>query len=232
MDTFGELITAVQSDLSANATSSFYNLTAIKSAINRAKDKVGGVYRWPETDDALKTSTKSLQEYYDYPQNWRPYSVWKLVVDGVDFSDPLSFKSYLYEKENSMPSGFERMWANQWRRFFFYPIPTTDGNNNIEIHGQKALPVLVNDTDVTIWSYSMREVNNAIVLEAVAILKSKGDQENDSEFRSTEAKQIVLIAISTIKAELAKYEQSQPMFEVPDMFAQNGNTSTREGMFD
>jgi len=219
MDIFTDLITGVQDDLTVGSESSLFPLALVKRAINRAYRKAAGLFRWPETEDAKKTSTVANQEYYDYPQNWRPDSIWKLKVDGEDYGDPVVFKDYLYEKENEIPSGMERLWTSQWRRFFIYPTPTTNGTNNICVWGLRIPDALSSDGDVTIFSYSMPECNEAIVLEAEAILKSKGELEKSAEFRSNEAKQLLTIAWGKVRQDQAKYEKSRPFFDVPDYFA-------------
>jgi len=61
-------------------------------------------------------------------------------------------------------------------------------------------------------------------LEANAILKNKGEAEQSGQFRSSEAKQILTIAWNKIRQEQAKYEKTQPMFEVDDLFG-SGVTS-------
>jgi len=218
MNTFSELINAVKSDLSIPATSSLFDETTIKSAINRAYIKCGALYPWPQLEDALTTSTIANQEYYDYPNNWQPDSAWKLEVDGEDYGDPLVFKDYLYEKANGIPSGADRLWSTQWKRFFIYPTPTTNGNNNITIWGLKTVDTLVNNNDTTIFSYSMPDCNEAIVLEAVAILKKKGEDEQPGQFRSLEAKQILAFAWDKIQKNQNKYKKTTTFFEVNDFF--------------
>lgn len=230
MDIFVELQTAVYSDLTATSDSTLFPLATVKLAINRAYRKAAGLFRWPETEDAQKTSTQIGQEYYDYPQNWRPDSAWKLTVDDEDYFDPLVFKDYLFEKENDIPSGADYLWSTQWRRFFIYPTPTTAGTNNISVWGVKVVDALSADSDTTIFSYAMPECNDAIVLEAVAILLNKGEDEKAAQFRSLEGKQILTVAWQKIRQEQMKYEKTQPFFEVPDFFARNGSGSI--GKFD
>lgn len=235
MDLFSELITAVQSDLNIGDESSLFPLATVKLAINRAYRKAGALFPWPELQDAKKTSSVANQEYYDYPDTWRPLSVWKLTVGDERYGEepdgsPLSYDDYLNWKED-YPSSTDKKWANQWRRYFIWPIPTTNGDNNICIWGITNVETLTNNSDVTIFSYSMPECNEALVLEAVAILKSKGEEEKKGEFRSLEAKQILAGAWGKIRAEKAKYEKNQPAFDVPNYF---GNTSTKDlrGRFD
>lgn len=223
MDSFLEMQTAVLSDMTINSSSTLYPTATVQLAINRAYRKVGHLFRWPELEDAKKTSTVADQEYYDYPQNWRPDSAWKLTVDATDYGDPLAFEDYLYEQENDNPSGQTRMWSNQWRRFFIDPAPTTNGDNNIVIWGFKTVTAMSSDADVTIFSYGMPECNEAIVLEAVAILKSKGEAESSGAFRSTEAKQIVAIAWAKVKQERMKTKKTRGMLDVPDFFGNKTN---------
>ena len=224
MDLFSELISAVQSDLTIGDESTLYPLATIKLAINRAYRKSGGLFRWPELEDAKVTTTQLDINYYDYPQAWIPSSIWKLVVGTADYGDPIAYKDFLYETENDIPCGEDYLWANQWRRYFIYPTPTAAGTN-ITIWGQMAVTTLTADADVTIWSYSMPECNEAVVLEAVAILKAKGEEEKSGEFRSAEAKQILVVAWSKIKQDRAKYEKTTPFFNVKDMF---GKTKTSD----
>jgi len=228
MDEFSELVTAVQSDINVDGNSTLFPLTTVKLAINRAYRKAGGLFRWPETEDAKTTSTVTSQEYYDYPNNWRPDSIWKLLVDNVDYGDPLVFKDYLYEKENSIPSGKTYLWSSQHRRYFIYPTPTTNGSSNITVWGQAVVSALSADDDTTIFSYAMPECNEAIVLEADAILKAKGENERSTEFKSLEAKQILATAWGKIRQDQTKYEKIQPFFDVPDYFSPNGLKSSTD----
>jgi hypothetical protein len=231
MDLFSDLQTAVQTDLTIDSNSPLFTPTIIKLAINRAYRKAGGLFDWPETEDAKLTTTQANIEYYDYPVNWRPDSMWKLTVNGDDndYGDPIAYKDFLYEKEQDWPSGADVAWSSQWRRYFIYPIPTVAGQV-ISIHGFKVVDALVEDEDVTIFSYAMPECNEAIVLEAVAILKNKGEEEQKGQFRSAEAKGILAVSWSRIKKSLAKYEKTTPLFNVPDFFGAN-NTSTKIGKF-
>ncbi len=231
MNLFSDIITGVQDDKSVGSESSLFPLALVKRYINRAYIKCGGLFRWPETEDAKKTSTQANIEYYDYPSTWRPDSVWKLTVDDTDYGDPISFKDYLYEKENDIPCGKDYLWASQWRRYFIYPTPTTAGSYNISVWGQRIVDELTADGDVTIWSYAMPECNEAILLEAVAMLKSKGEEEKSDEFQSAKAKQILSIAWGKIKQDQAKYYRTQPMYNVPDYYKPGLKKDTNYGKF-
>lgn len=245
MDLFSDLIQAVQDDLTVGEESALYNPSLIKRAINRAYRKAGSLFPWPELMDAKKTVTQANQEYYDYPRNWRSLSVWKLTITdstGTDIrygeepdGSPLSFDDYLSWRQDN-PDSTDKKWGNQWRRFFIYPVPTVAGSletgiNVISIWGQMVTEDLVDDSDTTIFSYSASEGNEAIVLEAVAILKAKGEQEKAGEFRSMEAKQILTTYWMKIRKEMAKYEKNMPFLDVPDFFG-NGNSKDLRGRFE
>lgn len=235
MNLFSELIQAVQSDMNVDGNSSQFPLATIKLALNRAYIKSGALFRWPDLEDAKKTSTEANQEYYDYPENWRPDSIWKLSVDGVRYGEnpdgsPLVYDDYLNWREDN-PDSTDKKWSNQWRRYFIYPVPTTDGDNNITVWGIRNVDTLVNDGDATIFSYSMPECNEAIILEAVAILKTKGEDAKASQFASAEAKQILVVAWSKIKQEQQKYKQVKPLFYVGDMFAGRSDAEIKIGNF-
>ncbi len=225
MDLFSDLITGVQDDMTIDSNSTMYPLVAVKRAINRAYTKGSGLFNWPGTEDAQKTSTVKDQDYYDYPQDFRSDSVGRLEVDDKQYGEdpdgsPLAWSDYLIFKRGN-PSSDLKKWANQRRRYFITPTPTVNGADNICIWGYSVPDALSGDGDITIWSYSMPEGNEAVVLEAVAILRTKGEKLKSSEFRSTEAKQILIVAWDKIQKESAKYEKNQPLFDVPDYYGDN-----------
>jgi hypothetical protein len=233
MDTLADLIQAVQDDLTVGDESTLYPPSLITRAINRAYRKCASVFDWPVLQDALKTTTQANVDYYDYPSNWRSNSIWKLRVNYERYGEepdgsPLSFDDYLNWKED-YPDSTDKKWANQQRRYFISPAPTVAGLI-ICIWGKKVITTLVNDSDETIFSGHMQEGNEAVVLEAVAILKSKGEQEKQGEFRSIEAKNMLVVAWNEIGRSKGKYEKNMPMFNVPDFFG-NGSTRDLRGRF-
>lgn len=234
MDLFSDLRTAVQDDLNVDDNSTLYPPALIDRAINRSYRKAGGLFFWPGTEDAKKTSTQNGVETYDYPKNWRSESIWRIEIDDVRWGEkpdgsPLAFLDYLDFKHDS-PDSDVKKWSSQKRRYFITPTPSATGSNDISVWGQKIVDALSDDGDITIFSFSLIECNDAVVLETVAILKSKGEKEKSGEFRSTEAKQILAGAWSKIKADQSKYEKTHPFFNVPDFYA-TGAQKTKIGDF-
>lgn len=236
METLEDMREAIQDDLTVGEESQLYSPTVIDRYINRAYlNKVAPFRKWPERQDAKETTTQLNQEYYDYPQNWQSNSIWKLRINGVRYGEdpdgsPLSFDDYLNFKEN-YPDSTDKKWANQWRRYFVWPVPTVAGLT-ICIWGFKTITTkLTNDSDTTIFSYSTPQANEAIVLEAKAMLKSRGDDDKSSQFASVEAKALLISTWTDIQNEMAKYEKDMPFFEVQDMFGR-GNSKDLRGRFD
>jgi hypothetical protein len=229
MDDFSELQTALLSDLNATASSSLFPPATIKLALNRAYIKCARLFRWPQLEDAKKTSSQANIEYYDFPEDWSPDSAFRLEMDDLIYGEdpdgsPMAFNDYLLWKTDNT-SSTEKKWAVHGTQYFIYPTPTAAGSYNISIWGQKNVDTLTNDTDETIFSHNMPECNEAIVLEAGAILKKKGEDDKKGELFSTEAKGILAVAFNKLKQEKDKYEKTQPFFEVDDMF---GKTSTKD----
>lgn len=233
MDTLSEIRSVVQSDLNVGSNSSLFPSTRIDSTIQRAYVKTARLFRWPALEDAKKTSTAINQEYYDSPQNWSPNSIWRLEVDDELYGEtpdgsPMNFADYLIWKVDN-PNSTLKKWAVQWKRFFIWPVPTTVGSNNITIYGQKNVTALSADGDTTIFSYDMPECNEAIALEAVAILKKKG--EISGQMYSEEAKQILIVAYNKLRQEQAKYAKVQPAWDVPDYFGTSNAKKQITGNF-
>jgi hypothetical protein len=232
METLANIRTAVQADLTVDSSSTLFTPTIIDLNINRAYRKIAGLFDWPELEDAKKTSTVATQNYYDYPDTWRSDSIWRLEIDGLRYGEepdgsPMSYDDYLIFKEDE-PSSSEKKWANQERRYFVSPTPTTNGNYNIHVWG-KMIPDTLSEGSVTIFSYHMPEVNEAIAIESVAMLKAKGgDKANEKAMISQEAKEITVMAWNKIIREQAKYEKVQPFFDVPDFFSENGGADVKD----
>jgi hypothetical protein len=224
LNTLEDIRIAIQDDLTIGDESSLFTPTIIDRAINRAYTKCATLYRWPQLEDAKKTSTQASLEYYEYPSTWRPDSIWRLEVDDEQYGEdpdgsPLNYEDYLtWRRDDDNANSTDKKWANQKTRYFIYPVPTTNGTWNISVWGIKNHTKLTGNSDITVFSYNMPELNEAVELEALAILRSKGEDEKTGQFKSVEAKTILTVAFNKIKAEQHKYDKNQPMFEVEDMF--------------
>lgn len=229
MNTVSEFLIALRSDLNITSTSSLFPHDTLVSALNRSYIKCARLFRWPQLEDAKKTSTQVNIEYYDFPETWSPDSIWRLEVDDVMYGEdpdgsPMDFNDYMIWKADNTTST-DKKWAVQHTRFFIYPTPTAVGSYNISVWGQKNVDTLTENDDVTVFSYNMPEVNEAIVLEAREILKLKGEDDRakaNEVFLSPRALGTLTNSFNKLKQEQAKYEKTQPFFEVDDMFGKSG----------
>ena len=234
MDTLSDLRSAVQSDQNISSNSSLFPEDTIDSALNRAYIKIGGLFHWPQLADAKKTST-AVSEYYDAPDTWYPDSIYRLEVDDELYGQdpdgsPMDFNDYLLWKEDNENST-DKKWAVHNNQFFIYPAPTVVGDNNISVWGLKRVVEMTVDGSTTIFSYNMPECNEAVVEEAKAILKNKGEAEKSGQLMSDRAMSILVVAFEKTKREKAKYEKTQPFFNVPDYFGP-GTVQQNTGNFD
>ncbi len=238
LNTLGEMDAALLSDLNATTDSTLFPTNTRKMALNRAYRKCAALFRWPALEDSKKTSTGVGQYYYDAPTTWRPDSIWRVEVDGVPYGDapdfrPTEFSDYLnWKSDAGNANSQEKKWATQWRRYFITPTPQTQGNKNICVWGQLNVTPLSSDSDVTIFSTNMPDCNEAIVLEAGAMLKKKGEAVDMGQMLSVEAKSILSIAYNKIKQERSRVEKIEPMFNVPNFFSGKGGRNHPQGGFD
>lgn len=234
MNTLSEFREALISDLNTTTNSSLFSETVLNSAINRAYIKTGGLFRWPQLTDAKETSTQKNIENYDAPTIYQYDSIYRLEVDGEQYGEdpdgsPMAFNDYLIWKDEN-PTSTDKKWSVHRNQFFIWPIPTTAGSYNISVWGLKKVQSLTDDADTTIFSYNMEECNEAIVLEAAAILRRKGEDDDRGQMASNEAKAILVTAYKHLAKEKAKYEKLEPFFEVDDMFGKS-NTEQIIGNF-
>lgn len=229
--TFSDIQSQVRSDLNVSSSSSQYPTGTVDRAINRAYIKISRLFKWTQLADAKETNTQANIENYDFPEGWSPNSAWKLEVDDDEYGEepdnsPLRFEDYLIWKTNNSNST-DKKWSVFGNQYFIYPTPSSAGSYNISIWGQKAVTELSSDDDETIFSNNMTECNEALALEALAILKKKGEAENVGQMRSKEALVILTNAFEKVKRNLAKYEKKLPFFFVPDYY-QGRNTSRNQ----
>lgn len=228
MDTLKDMREALQSDLSVGTNSSFFPPATIDSAINRAYRKSGALFNWPALEDAKTTVTEANSNYLDAPNNWKPNSIWRLEIDGKVYGDepdhaPMTFHDFLdWKDDTANANSTDKKWAVQWLRYFFTPTPTEAGLS-VSIWGQKSVTKMEEDEDTTIFSYNMSECNEALILEADAILNRKGEDLDAKQFLSNEAKQILILANDKVRKGQAKAKKNNTQFYVPDFFARNGN---------
>ena len=93
--------------------------------------------------------------------------MWRLEIDGNQYGEdpdgsPLAYEDYLiWRADDDTASSTDKNWSTQWHRFFVWPIPTT-ATSTITVWGMKNVTTLTNDSDTTIFSYSLPEGNELL----------------------------------------------------------------------
>lgn len=234
MNYLSDLDAALRSDLNIPINSSQFPASTRYSALNRSYIKCGKLFKWPPLQDALLTTTQKNIDYYDAPDIWTPMCIWRLEVDDEQYGEvpdgsPMDFNDFQEWKADHVGSD-EKKWSIFWPYYFIYPTPTV-ADKVISVWGQKNVVEMVQEEDTTIFSFSMPEGNEAIVLEASQILQRKGENIKTGEMLSIEAKQILIVAFNKIRQEMGKIEKVQPLLNVPDFFGR-GNSKKTIGKFD
>jgi len=173
METLGELRQALQDDLSVEATDVFYTETILNRFINRAHRTLANLYPWQEVQKAKKRSTQAGQEYYDYWDDIRTDSVFLLKVDGKEHKK-INFRELERLKESN-PNSTDRYYSDFGRRLFIFPVPTTDGTDNVHAWGHETPGEMTDDTDKHIF-YNQNVLSEALYMysNGLALMKGRG----------------------------------------------------------
>lgn len=173
---FLEMQTAVYDDLSVANTDAFYSLAYIKRIINRAKNRVENAHDWPHLERAMTRDSEANQEYYNYPENWKQDSIYKLKYNGDDY-EKVRFKDYLQYQEDYDNNATDKIFSDFRNRFFINPKPAILVTAGIEFWGQEYSADLSGDTDETPFTLE-REVEEIIIELSLAMALKKGRGSN------------------------------------------------------
>lgn len=158
-------------DLSAESTDAFYTTATIKRAINRAMRFVAGYRPWSQTEMAYYRDAEAGNEYYNYPETFKPDSLSKLTYKGVEYTK-VNFRDFLRYQENEI-SGTDKMFSDFRRQYFIYPTPTENETQAIVIWGQEIPAEMVNNSDTDPF-YGDPEMQEIVIKYALGLLYKKG----------------------------------------------------------
>lgn len=183
--------------------------------VNDAIIWVSSQHKWSQREMCVHyvSGTEAGEGYYDYPNDpvqFAPKSIRTLVIDGIkykqiDYYDLMAIKRGEMEPQDHKPHYF----ANFGTWFFIYPVIDINGLP-IEATGVVKAGTLSNNTDYTIWSDDMEELNEAVV--------------NMALFNATGKPDYFALAQNIVNMTWAKYVSEKqkdvpldrPFFQVPD----------------
>lgn len=161
---------AVYDELGVTSSDTFFVLALVKRYLNRARKRVESAHNWPQLDCADTRSSEADQEYYNYPENWKLFSIDKLKFSGEDYKKT-DYKDYLKHQESGLDPNF-KMFATYKNQYFISPVPSSVVEQGIEIWGQEYGPDLSGDSDVTLF-VDEPEIEEIIVNLALAMCHKK-----------------------------------------------------------
>lgn len=230
METFGEMTTELAARLQVADNSTLFPTTRLKSLLNQAYIWAAGIFPLPETEDAKKTSTAASQDYYDYPEKFYTDSVYDVVIDGYHYNAKAfeDFRKFIVDNPNETN---ERMFATHGRQYFVFPVPTTNGTNNMEVFGNAQPAELVEDGDFTVFSHHTGEGNEAVVKKAYSVAVIRTDSATSVK-EEKDALGLLSLVYQRKAARQNKYQRKdKPQFDIPDYFPSNSRGNTTIGNF-
>jgi len=183
--------------------------------INDAITWVGSQYKWSQREMCVSyvSGTEAGEGYYDYPNSpvqFAPMSIRTLVINNIkyeqiDYYDLMKIKRGELEPKQQNPHYF----ANFGTWFFIYPVIDIEGLP-IEATGVVKTTSLSSNTDHTIWSDDMEELNEAVV--------------NMAMFNATGKPDYFMLAQNIVNSTWQKFVSEKqkdvpldrPFFQVPD----------------
>lgn len=159
-------------DISAETTDAFYTTAVIKRAINRAVRYVAGYRPWSQTEMAYYNNAVAGNEYYNYPETFKPDSLSKLTYQGVEHTK-VNFRDYTRYQEEGGVNATDKVFSDFRRQYFISPTPTADEAQAIVIWGQEIPPTLVNASDQDPF-YGDPEMQEIVIKYALGLLYKKG----------------------------------------------------------
>lgn len=224
--TFSELTAELQTRLSASSSSTFYTQTLLKSWLNIAYRWSAGLYNWPFSEKAKKTTSIAQSEFkydiYDYPDNTTPFktdSISRLTVDDKKY-DKKIYQDFLDFIDNN-PDSTDKIYSDWGRQYFIFP--KLSAGLNISIWGQIVPTKLTGDTDTTIFSGDP-EAEEAIIKKALSIALAKGKKKQEAMIEEKEATDILKIVWSKIAKRQAQYQsKDRPFFDIPNFYKGRGS---------
>lgn len=214
---------AILDDLSVDSSNTFYNTPMIKRLINRAVRKAAAAYDWPYTERALKRDSESGQEYYNYPENWKPDSIKKLKYNGEKY-DKKRFQDYEDYQEEYGTGATDKIFSDYRNRYFINPAPAQDIAGGIEIWGQEIPDDMVDDTDTTPFS-AEPEIEEIIIdiTRGLILQKNKGSDMARSDKIIKEAMVLLSLVWDKVKKRQTGYKsKNKSMFKRLNLFSNKG----------
>lgn len=224
MNTRADLESELTSRLQSASNSTLYPTDRITELIQNAYVWTTQLFTWRDLLTAKSTTTQLNINYYDYPDDFRTGTIFRLEVGGEEY-DRVSYEDFLsYLKDNSGTT--KKIFANFKRWYFINPSPSSAGTS-IDIWGSYNVIAsdLSEETSKTIFSDNKQEGNEAVVKKAFSVAIKR----DDNKLAIAEEKDALGILSVIFKDQVEATQRDKRLdhakFDVPDMF-RNSPTSS------
>lgn len=226
MTTRSDLETELIARLQVASNSTLYPAARITTITQNSYIWATQLVVWHDLVRSRATTTTALQEYYDYPENFRSESIIRLTISDEEYKRK-NFEDYLAFKKNN-PNSTKKMFASFGRQFFIHPTPTASALPITAWGAIQADPLSAADS-VSIFSYSKEEANEAVIKKGLSIALIRSDPQL-AKSEETEAIAI-LMKLSTDENKNTQRNQrlQHPMLSVPDYLGMGGGSTTYGG---
>jgi hypothetical protein len=120
---------AILDEISLESTDTFITTAILNRFYDRSVRWLGGLKNWQETQIARKQTLTIVgdetDEYWDYPENFKTDSVYRLEINGDRYKQ-LTFVEYLNFKEDNNSN--KKVFADYRRQIFIHPTPTSSAD--------------------------------------------------------------------------------------------------------
>lgn len=167
MKTRAKLIKRFDTRLKLAKNSTLFSSDDKNDFVNDAIVYVNGLHKWPQREMCVTyvSGTEAGYGYYDYPNSpvqFSAGSIRTLVIDNIQYQQKDYYDLMKLLRDEPNPSSDIHYFANFGSWFFIYPVININGLE-IKATGVTQASPLTNDTDTTIWSDDMEQLNEAVV---------------------------------------------------------------------
>lgn len=173
-----ELLTELNNRISAAKVSGFWTDAQKKEWINKAGERICNFKNWKDLELAKSTTTKGDQEYYDYPSEFKPNSIYHLEVDGDEY-DKKNWDEY---QDYKAAESDAKIFTSHNGFYFISPTPE-EADLSIDVWGYKRWVKLVANEDTPILP---SEFDEAIIKLALATCLKKEGRYNEAQVEIAE----------------------------------------------
>lgn len=223
METRAEMENELKERLQATANSGMYSASRLTELIQNAYSWATSLFTWSSLVKAMTTSSQEDKYYYDYPEEFKTNSIFRLEIDG-DSYDKKNYEDYLDYKLNYPTTTEKKIFADHARWFFIFPTSPAYVSNNIDVWGMVEADPLSSSLSTTIFSNNTNLGNEAIVRKGFA----DGIRRLDNTLAKAEEDSAIALLQKVFEKEQINKQRDKrlqhPKWDVPDFF-KSGSSS-------